>query len=384
MEAASKPPVAGLAAWMAALLVLAPGCGEDTRSAETGDASLTAGSGGTGGGWDGGGGAGGPGGTGGSVTGGSGGSSGSGGASGEDAGSSGFAGGGSGGESGGNGGSGGDILDGGSGTGGSAGAGGSSDDGGGGDPDAGAGCTLVWSSGFENGFPGEWLNYDNGSYSPSGTMPAGRVSAWTIIDSSSGEPIFSGEHGYKGWIIGAAGDSHRAYPGIHTDIPTPAVNTFMVNLDADYGQMGSSEWIHFGTWGNEDDQGNGVWALHTMSVRDSKLEFAHTDPFSGEYIGPPSVPDFPLRRWVRFTVYILYQNTTGFVQVWQDGVPMLRAEVSQLASNPGTRLTRAHWGMYASAETTQGIQYNDDIRIWTLEQPLTDLDSEPDCYLKPE
>jgi len=249
-------------------------------------------------------------------------------------------------------------------------------------PNAGNNCIPAWSSGFENGFPGEWLNYDNGSYSSDGTMPAGRVSAWTIIDTSSSEPIFNGDYGYKGWIVAAADDSHRAYPVIHTDIATPAVNTFMVYLDADYSQMGSSEWIHFGTWGNEDDQGNGTWALHTMSVRDSKLEFAHTDPFSGEYIGPQPHPDFPLRQWVRFTVYLLYENNQGFVQVWQDGVPMLRADVSALATYPGTKLTRAHWGMYASKETTQGIQYNDDIHIWTLNEPLNDLSKEPDCYLK--
>jgi len=364
--------------WATLLALSAFACGEDTAGAASPDGSVTAGAGGASAAGDGAGGTTDPGGgSGGPETSGTGGS---GGAAGETAGASGStAGSGTGGESGG---AGGDGADGGSGTGGSATAGDGGD--GGGDPDAGSGCTLVWSSGFENGFPGEWLDYDNGSFSPTGTMPSGRVSAWTIIDSSSGEPIFSGEHGYRGWIIGAASESHRAYPGIHTDIPTPAVNTFMVNLDADYSQMGSSEWIHFGTWGNEDDQGNGVWALHTMSVRDSRLEFAHTDPFSGEYIGPTPVPDFPLRQWVRFTVYILYENTTGFVQVWQDGVPMLRAEVSQLASNPGTRLTRAHWGMYASAETTQGIQYNDDIRVWTLAQPLTDLDTEPDCYLKPE
>ncbi len=363
------------------LVFAAIACDEDTRTAGGADAGATAGSGGFSGGASGASGtsgmAGGSAGSAGSGNGGSGGSAGAG-TGGEDAAGAGGS------DTGGT--SGGEPLDAGADTGGSgdSGSSGSSDDSGTTDPDAGAGCTLAWSSGFENGFPGEWLNYDNGSYSANGTMPAGRVSAWTIIDSGSGEPIYSGEHGYKGWIVAAAAESHRAYPGIHTDIPTPAVNTFMVNLDADYGQMGPSEWIHFGTWGNEDDQGNGVWALHTMSVRDSKLEFAHTNPFSGEYIGPAPRPDFPLRQWIRFTVYIHYEGTTGTVQVWQDGVPMLRAEVSALAADPGTNLTRAHWGMYASAETTQGIQYNDDVRIWTLDQPLTDLDTEPDCYLKPE
>ncbi len=242
-------------------------------------------------------------------------------------------------------------------------------------------CTLQWSSGFEQGFPGEWLDYDNGAWSPDGTMPPGRVSAWTIIDDDSGEPIRSGEHAYKGAIEGADVDSHRAYPGIHTNLETPLVNTFWVWLEADYDAMDPAEWIHFGTWGNDDAMGGGQWALHTMSVRDRRLEFAHTDPFAGEYIGPQPQPEFPRGQWVRFTAYLHYEGTEGFVQVWQDGTPMLRASVVQLATFPGTALRTAHWGMYASAETNQGTQYNDDVVIWSLAEPLADLEAEPDCWL---
>ena len=242
-------------------------------------------------------------------------------------------------------------------------------------------CTLAWHSGFEQGFPGEWLDYDNGSWSPDGTMPPGRVSAWTIVDDASGEPVFADAHAYKGWIEGAAPESHRAYPGIQTQLATPLVNTFWVWLEADYDVMGPAEWIHFGTWGNDDGMGNGQWALHTMSVRDRRLEFAHTEPFAGEYIGPEPQPEFPRGVWVRFTAYLHYEGSEGFVQVWQDGAAMLRASVSQLAMYPGTELFTAHWGMYASAETTQGTQYNDDIAIWSLAEPLTDLDTEPDCWL---
>lgn len=240
---------------------------------------------------------------------------------------------------------------------------------------------LVWQSGFEKGFPGtEWLDLDNGSYSPEGAMPTGRVSAWTIVNRRSGEPVFSGNHAYKGWITGQSDLSHRAYPVIHADIHTPLINTFMVYLDADYGQMSRSEWIHFGTWGNHyPDTKTGNWALHTMSVRDRKLEFAHVSPFHGEYIGPEKQPDFPLRRWVRFTMYMLYQGTTGLVQVWQDGVPMLRAQIPILASNPGTRLRTAHWGIYGSGTLDHGVQYNDDIWICTLREPLADLVVEPRC-----
>jgi hypothetical protein len=240
---------------------------------------------------------------------------------------------------------------------------------------------LVWQSGFENGFPGsEWLDFDDGSYSSSNAMPQERVAAWTIVDRQSGEPVLTGSHAYKGWVTGKAGSSHRAYPVLHSATPTPLVNTFFVYLDADYERMSAPDWIHLGTWGNHDATAKtGKWALHTMGVRDRKLEFAHTLPFHGEYIGPAAPADFPMRRWVRLTVYMVYQERTGFVQAWQDGVPMLRATVPGLKENPGTLLRTAHWGMYASGGVARAVQYNDEIRICTLKAPLTDQVREPQC-----
>jgi hypothetical protein len=82
---------------------------------------------------------------------------------------------------------------------------------------------------------------------------------------------------------------------------------------------------------------------------------------------------------VRFTAYIDYQGETGFVQVWQDGVPMLRARVPKLQAHPGWNLRTAHWGMYASGTIRDAIQYNDDIRICRLSTPLEDFLTEPRC-----
>ena len=236
---------------------------------------------------------------------------------------------------------------------------------------------LVWESGFEQGFPGEWLSYDSGSRSTDGTMPQTRVSAWTIVSKASGEPIFSGNYAYRGWIVGPANASHRAYPVIHANDPhnipdsitTPLVNSFMVWLDSDWASMGPTEWIQLATWSNNTD-----WLVHTMVVKDRKLCFAHTDPFTGEYIGPLPRPDFPLHRWVRMTAYIAYNGPTGFVQVWQDGIPMLRARV---VKGTGTALVRAHWGLYAHPAVSSAVMYNDDIRIWTLSAPPTDFLVEP-------
>jgi hypothetical protein len=245
--------------------------------------------------------------------------------------------------------------------------------------------SLIWQSGFERGFPGgEWLDFDSGSYSASGAIPANRMSAWTIINRASGEPVFSGNHAYKGWISGPSGSTHRAYPVVHLNIATPVINTFMVYLDVDYERMSDSDWIHLGTWGNFDpDTKAGKWALHTMSIRNRKLEFAHVEPFTGKYIGAGKRTDFPLRQWVRLTIYMHYEGDTGTVKVWQDGKPMLQARVSQLEAHPGTHLRTAHWGMYGSGTLDHGTQYNDNIRICKLTTPVAKLLREPSCQQKP-
>ena len=224
-----------------------------------------------------------------------------------------------------------------------------------------------WESGFEQGFPGEFLSYDDGSWSSSGNALADRSATWTIVNRASGEPVFSGDHAYKGFVTRAADASHRAYPVLHTDMPTPLVNSFMVWLDADFDALGERDWVHFGTWGNNPD-----WVVHTMSVRNGLLEMAHLD---WRWVGDSPQPAFPLRRWVRLTVYLHYPPVgDGTVVVWQDGERVMEGTYS---ARPGANLQRVHWGMYARNEVDHGVQYNDDIRLWRLPAPLTDFSSEP-------
>jgi MYXO-CTERM domain-containing protein len=232
----------------------------------------------------------------------------------------------------------------------------------------------AWSTGFEEGFPGEFLDWDDGSFSANGSQRSGRTASWAIADASQGAPTFGGEHVYKGWVHASGSSSHRAYPVIHVNIPSPLVNSFMVYLDADYAQLGAN-WVHFATWGNDAD-----WTVHTMSVRARKLEMAHLD---WEWIGPSPQPDFPLKRWVRFTVYIHYRpQGDGTVVVWQDGAPIMRGRYTDTT---GQNLMRAHWGMYASGGTSSAVQYNDDIQIWTLSEPLTNFTDEPESpYVEQE
>jgi hypothetical protein len=226
--------------------------------------------------------------------------------------------------------------------------------------------TLAWQSGFENGFPGEWLNYQDSSFpfSEDGTA-TGDASQWTII--GAGEvPIPEGDFVYKAWVSSAAAASHRPYPAIHVDIASPLVNSFLVYIDLDYDEL-SGDWFHLATWGNNPD-----WAVHTVSIRERKLEMAHLD---WQYIGPEPQPDFPLRTWVRMTAYIDYSpGASETIRVWQDGVPILAGTYT---AEVGQNLQRAHWGLYCPATVTSGAHYNDDIQIRTLDAPLDDLETEP-------
>lgn len=180
--------------------------------------------------------------------------------------------------------------------------------------------TEAWSSGFERGFPGEWLNYENGFTIDQVDIFGEKKNAWSIVNETEAPGVIEGKHAYKGWVWASQKESHRAYPVIHTDIATPLVNVFWVWLDIDYDLMAINDWIHFATWANNPD-----WHVHTMSVRDRFLRMAHLD---SSYIGPIPRPDFPLRQWVRLTSYIHYYGEEGYIRVWQDGVPMLEGYYS--------------------------------------------------------
>jgi hypothetical protein len=226
-------------------------------------------------------------------------------------------------------------------------------------------ATPAWETGFETGFPGEFLNYDDGSFTASGTPNSGKNEAWTIVDES--DPlVFAGSHAYKGWPVNSQSESHRCYPSLHVEIESPLVNSFMVYVDVDYDNMTTPEWVHLATWANNPD-----WAVFTLSIRDRKLEMAHLD---WQYIGPTPMPEFPLRRWVRMTAYIHFRGEEAYTRIWQDGVPILEGIFTD---RPGTSLMRAHWGWYSSGSISSGSQYNDSIQIWKLSEPLTDLEEEP-------
>lgn len=59
-----------------------------------------------------------------------------------------------------------------------------------------------------------------------------------------------------------------------------------------------------------------------------------------------------------------------------NGRLIIRAR-GRLLDGPSDYLLRAHWGLYAGGYTDNGVQYNDSIQLWTLDQPLSDPTMEP-------
>jgi hypothetical protein len=234
-----------------------------------------------------------------------------------------------------------------------------------------------WGSGFENGVPGEWLNYIT-RYFADGNITGAQ--GWTLATASGSQPVFAGNYAFKASVLGyfGGGDgTRRAYPVINSNIPTPLINTFMVYLDVNYNVMGSGDWISIATYSSHPDQIN--WPdIHGLSIVNRRLEMAHMESpgFSGQYVGPSPQPEFPTRRWVRMTTYIHYESSgRGRVDVWQDGVRVYTG-IQQSTSN-NTTLTVGHWGLYTNDATWQATLYNDNVNIWSLNQPLTDFTREP-------
>src|SRR6188768_2318458 len=74
-------------------------------------------------------------------------------------------------------------------------------------------------SGFENGFPGEFTDYNDGTLTDKDVPNQGKNEAWSIVGADKFPEVLLGEKVYKGWITGPQGSSHRAYPVLHTDLP---------------------------------------------------------------------------------------------------------------------------------------------------------------------
>ncbi len=216
--------------------------------------------------------------------------------------------------------------------------------------------------------------------------------AWMIVDNDRGvrPPSGSGSM-YKGWIRSNLNwtENNGAFPILHTTgepddmpdlfgdypdgLPMPLVNRFYAY--ADWRGDDASKWMHFASWSETGGVGEG-WQPVTLSTKgNGRMEMGHINQ---EALVNLNNYKFPKNEWVRFTVYMDFSKPQGEFIVWMDGTAILRGEGRRAGFDAGNHLRRAHWGMYTHPTFPVGaVQYKDDIQLWSLSEPWTDLSQEP-------
>jgi hypothetical protein len=196
----------------------------------------------------------------------------------------------------------------------------------------------------------------------------------------------SGRGSHRSDIVCRSSDSvHRGYGGVQfggetvmsgftnsgvgVDAPYGVVNTYWSWLDTPY-EFGSGRWFSFWTVNSACDYSERVI---TLGLEDAtrRITPAHIWDTGGRVTWSPGAPSFPLRRWVRTTLYVNYAR--GEMHAWQDGVSVFHATFRR----PTSDMCQWHWGAYASGDNTDIVLFEDDISLWKLEEPLTDFSREP-------
>lgn len=198
----------------------------------------------------------------------------------------------------------------------------------------------------------------------------------------------SGTYSHRSEIFCEADRSHRGYGIISfkgdevllpkekavltgIDAPHGIVNTYWSWLDVPYS-FGNKKWFSF--WTATDTCSDETWGrVITLGLEDStrKLRVAHIKNTGGTVKYDKNTPAFPLREWVRTTVYINYYD--GEMHVWQNGEHLLEATFTR----ENNKICHFHWGAYASPQNNSITLYEDDISIWKLQRPWQDFSQEP-------
>jgi hypothetical protein len=200
----------------------------------------------------------------------------------------------------------------------------------------------------------------------------------------TGENVHTGRHAEKAWVTGIGavgaekdGPNHRGYPTMQLDrvggaagpgFASPSIVQLWVWLDV---ALAPGQWFSFATLTNDPstrwqrvvtvnlDPAGYVDLFHVPRQDQNDLVLQRTDVA------------FPLRTWVRLTIYVDLRPSTGAVAVWQGATLIAAAHVDPRAdplqeglTAPLTdRVEQAHFGLYAPPEVGAATVYNDDITI---------------------
>jgi hypothetical protein len=181
-------------------------------------------------------------------------------------------------------------------------------------------------------------------------------------------PRHAGKRAHCAWLTGPGtaadtdGPNHRGYPTVQLfrvppggGFATPTVVRLWVWADV---AMKPGQWVSLATL--SADASNAWTRVVTVNLDPGGWINVFHVPDQGAHV--PEIEThrpFPMRRWVQLKIRIDFDPQHGFIEVFQDGVLVARAEVR----GGHGRLEQAHFGMYAISSLTSGTVCNDDLKI---------------------
>jgi hypothetical protein len=188
----------------------------------------------------------------------------------------------------------------------------------------------------------------------------------TASHDTSREYVRTGIYAHKGWIWAAnspSTDNHRAYPTVQLHktsggaYKTPVLTEFWVWLDVTFT---TGEWFSLATFARSTS--DSFWDGVLVNVSDAGIVHLMHVPTQGQgvRIFQTSTVTLPMQTWVKISVELDLNPTTGYAKVWQDDVLVSHALVQ---GGDGT-LPQAHFGLYAPPSMSAGVVYNEDLIIY--------------------
>jgi hypothetical protein len=182
-----------------------------------------------------------------------------------------------------------------------------------------------------------------------------------------------------------SGGVHRGYGGIQMsgDSVVPAFTNTGVGVDAPNGVVTvmwmrldsptvfqNGTWVSFWTASASCDWSDEVM---TLGIEDNtgRLAAAHYQTGGGSRSFDAGAAAVPRGQWTRVTVYINYYD--GVMHVWQDGQSIEHVTFTRALKT----ICQFHWGLYASADNSNIVLFEDDKSLWKLGARWTDFTQEP-------
>jgi hypothetical protein len=231
--------------------------------------------------------------------------------------------------------------------------------------------SRLFADDFESATFDAWTSNDlSGNCHTSALSRAGSVSGSYAFHSDIECARSSDHENYGGLQFdGDAVLQNHVDSGRGIDAPNGVMIRFWARVEYSF-QINSGHWIALVLLSGSCDWSDTVFSIGTGNTS-AALGISHDTVDGGTSTPFVDAPTFPQSTWVRVSAYVNYHTQT-FV-VWQDGVPVTRADFVR----PSTTLCHIRIGAYVSANTSDAQVSVDDPEVWRLDAPVDTFDEEP-------